>query len=59
MRAEFTGNYCLGMFPWMAMFPSFLASWLFEVSILHRKNPSQKQESPGTAGQEYRNKTTR
>ena len=57
MRAEFAGNYCLGQFPCMAIFLSFLASWLFEISIYHGKNPPQKQESPGTMGQEYFNGT--
>lgn len=52
MRAEFTGSYCLGKFPWMAVFLSFLASWLCEISIYHRKNPSQKQKSGGTMGQD-------
>lgn len=37
---------------WIAIFLSFLASWLFEISIYHRKNPPQKQESPGTRGQD-------
>lgn len=37
MRPEFTGNYCLGEFSWTAIFLSFLASWLFEISMDHRK----------------------
>lgn len=42
MRPEFTGNYCLGEFSWTAIFLSFLASWLFEISMDHRKKISSK-----------------
>lgn len=57
MRAESAGNYCLGKFPWTDIFISFLASWVFEISIYPRKNPPQKRESPGTTGQDYFNRT--
>lgn len=57
MRPEFTSNYCLGEFSWTAIFLSFLASWLFEISMDHRKNSPQKQESAGFLGQEYFNGT--
>lgn len=46
MRAEFTGNYCLGEPVWMAVFLSLLARWLSEIAIYHRKHSCQ--EHPGS-----------